>query len=90
VIEVWHRTTNDPPRDPPVNPHHDCKEPAKEASMRTDRAPGPLARLARRHGLARSPLRRTIDRIEGAVIVVLAVPPQRARRRPAATPRAGE
>lgn len=41
--------------------------------MRTVCAPGLLTRLARRHGLTRSPLRRTTDRIEAAVAMVLAV-----------------
>lgn len=41
--------------------------------MSTVCAPGPLARLARRHGLVRSPLRRTTDRIEAAVTVTLTV-----------------
>jgi hypothetical protein len=41
--------------------------------MSTGRAPGLLTRLARRHGLVRSPLRRTTDRIEAAVTVVLVV-----------------
>lgn len=35
------------------------------------RAPGPLSRLARRHGLVRSPLRRTTDRVEGVVLTLL-------------------
>jgi hypothetical protein len=35
--------------------------------MSTGRVPGPLTLLARRHGLVRSPLRRTTDRWEGAV-----------------------
>jgi hypothetical protein len=34
--------------------------------MSTGRVPGPLTLLARRHGLVRSPLRRTTDRWEGA------------------------
>jgi hypothetical protein len=41
--------------------------------MTTARAPGPLTRLARRHGLVRSPLRRTTDRIEAAVTVTVTV-----------------
>lgn len=41
--------------------------------MTTVRAPGPLTRLARRHGLVRSPLRRTTDRIEAAVTVTVTV-----------------
>jgi hypothetical protein len=40
--------------------------------MSTVRAPGSLTRLARRHGLVRSSLRRTTDRIEAAVTAVLA------------------
>src|SRR5262249_6695534 len=44
-----------------------------EASMGTVRSPGPLTRLARRHGLVRSPLRRTTDRIEAALTATLAV-----------------
>jgi hypothetical protein len=41
--------------------------------MRTVRVPGPLTRLARRHGLTRSPLRRSTDRVEAAVTAVIAV-----------------
>ncbi len=41
--------------------------------MSTGRAPRLLTRLARRHGLVRSPLRRTTDRIEAAVTVILVV-----------------
>lgn len=44
--------------------------------MSTGRAPGPLTRLARRHGLVRSPLRRTTDRIEAAVTAVLVIDAQ--------------
>lgn len=46
--------------------------------MSTSRVPGPLTRLARRHGLTRSPLRRNTDRVEAwvtagaAVLVVFA------------------
>ncbi|MGH3798409.1 MAG: Rv1733c family protein [Pseudonocardiaceae bacterium] len=39
--------------------------------MDTVRAPGPLARLARRRGLVRSPLRRTTDHVEGVTLVLL-------------------
>jgi len=35
--------------------------------------PGPLTRLARRHGFTRSPLRRSTDRVEAGVTAVLAV-----------------
>ena len=45
----------------------------REASMSTVRAPGALTRLARRHGLARSPLRRTTDRIEAAATAVVTI-----------------
>lgn len=41
--------------------------------MSSVRAPGALTRLARRHGLVRSSLRRTTDRIEAAVTAVLAI-----------------
>lgn len=41
--------------------------------MSTARVPGPLTRLARRHGLTRSPLRRNTDRVEAVVTVVVAV-----------------
>jgi hypothetical protein len=41
--------------------------------MSTIRAPGPLTRLARRHGLVRSPLRRTTDRVEAAVAVTVTI-----------------
>lgn len=41
--------------------------------MSTVRAAGSLTQLARRHGLVRSPLRRTTDRIEAAVTAVLAI-----------------
>jgi hypothetical protein len=41
--------------------------------MSTGRVPGLLTRLARRHGLVRTPLRRTTDQIEAAVTVALAV-----------------
>ncbi|MBV9143711.1 MAG: hypothetical protein JO115_22805 [Pseudonocardiales bacterium] len=41
--------------------------------MSTVCAPGLLTRLARRHGLVRSSLRRTTDRIEAAVTAVLAI-----------------
>jgi hypothetical protein len=41
--------------------------------MSTVRAPGPLTRLARRHGLVRSPLRRSTDRIEAAATVTVTV-----------------
>jgi hypothetical protein len=41
--------------------------------MSTDRAPGPLTRLARRHGLMRSPLPRITDRIEATATATLAV-----------------
>jgi hypothetical protein len=44
--------------------------------MSTSCVPGPLTRLARRHGLTRSPLRRSTDRVEawvtaGAAVLVL-------------------
>lgn len=44
--------------------------------MSASRVPGPLTRLARRHGLTRSPLRRSTDRVEawvtaGAAVLVL-------------------
>jgi hypothetical protein len=35
--------------------------------------PGPLTRLARRHGFTRSPLRRSTDRVEAGVTAALAV-----------------
>lgn len=41
--------------------------------MSTAGVPGPLTRLARRHGLTRSPLRRNTDRIEAAATAALAV-----------------
>jgi len=46
--------------------------------MSTSCVPGPLIRLARRHGLTRSPLRRSTDRVEawvtaGAAVLVLCV-----------------
>ncbi|MDQ2790402.1 MAG: hypothetical protein M3Y48_20065 [Actinomycetota bacterium] len=41
--------------------------------MSTVSGPGPLARLARRHGLVRSPLRRTTDRVEAVVTAGLAM-----------------
>jgi hypothetical protein len=41
--------------------------------MSTVRAPGSLTRLARRHGLVRSSLRRTTDHIEAAMTAVLAI-----------------
>jgi hypothetical protein len=41
--------------------------------MSTGRAPRLLIRLARRHGLVSSPLRRTTDRIEAAMTLVLVV-----------------
>jgi hypothetical protein len=41
--------------------------------MNTVRAPGALTLLARGHGLVRSPLCRTTDRIEAAVTAVLAI-----------------
>ena len=46
--------------------------------MSTSCVPGPLTRLARRHGLTRSPLRRSTDRVEawvtaGAAVLVLCV-----------------
>ncbi|MBV9012830.1 MAG: hypothetical protein JO272_12410 [Pseudonocardiales bacterium] len=41
--------------------------------MSTVRAPGALTRLARQHGLVRSSLRRTTDRIDAAVTAVLAI-----------------
>src|SRR2546421_4704408 len=52
------------------------RAPTREAAVSTVRVPGPLTRLARRHGLPRSPLRRSTDRVEAAVTagaVVLAV-----------------
>lgn len=41
--------------------------------MGTVRVPGPVTRLARRHGLTRSPLCRRTDRVEAAVTVVAVV-----------------
>jgi len=41
--------------------------------MRTSRVPGPLTRLARGHGVTRSPLCRSTDRVEGWVTVGAAV-----------------
>lgn len=41
--------------------------------MGTVRVPGPVTRLARRHGLTRSPMRRRTDRVEAAVTAVTAV-----------------
>lgn len=41
--------------------------------MSTVRIPGPLTRLARRHGLTRSPLRRSTDRVEAALTAGAAV-----------------
>jgi hypothetical protein len=37
------------------------------------RVPGPVTRLARRHGLTRSPLRRSADRVEAAVTAMTVV-----------------
>lgn len=41
--------------------------------MKTVRVAGPLTRLARRHGLTRSPLRRSTHRVEAAVTAAAAV-----------------
>ncbi|HET9118285.1 MAG TPA: hypothetical protein VFN75_09490 [Pseudonocardiaceae bacterium] len=41
--------------------------------MSTVRVPGPLTRLARRHGFTRSPLHRSTDRVEAGVTAALAV-----------------
>ena len=41
--------------------------------MSTSRVPGPLTRLARRHGVTRSPLRRSTDRVEAGVTAGAAV-----------------
>ena len=41
--------------------------------MSTSCIPGPLTRLARRHGLTRSPLRRGTDRVEAWVTAGAAV-----------------
>ena len=40
--------------------------------MSAGRAPGPVVRLMRGHGLVRSPMRRSTDRVEGWAVTVLA------------------
>jgi hypothetical protein len=41
--------------------------------MSTVGVPGPMTRLARRHGLTHSPLRRSTDRVEAGITAALAV-----------------